>query len=110
MKKILMAAVGLMLIAGGIIAMFPYIEELQLKGEVLRSCSVSTGGGMLGGYTNYYLKRQKDGTVTLTVTGKETHAKSVCGVRAAPSARDRKNSDKSGPPRLCRGTSGRTRS
>lgn len=74
MKKILMAAVGLMLIAGGIIAMFPYIEELQLKGEVLRSCSVSTGGGMLGGYTNYYLKRQKDGTVTLTVTGKETHA------------------------------------
>jgi len=37
------------------------------------SCSVSTGGGMTGGSRIVELRREKDGSVTLTVRGREWH-------------------------------------
>lgn len=45
----------------------------KYKHAELKSCSVSTGGGMLGGYQSVTLKKS-DGSTVLIVTGRETHA------------------------------------
>ncbi|MCR5781220.1 MAG: hypothetical protein K6G90_00650 [Clostridia bacterium] len=44
------------------------------RNDVLISCSVSTGGGMLGGYRTVSLEIEDSGEATLTVREKETHA------------------------------------
>ena len=54
--------------------MWPKIIGLRYKNTEPESCSVSTGGGMLGGYRTSRLKKEKNGEVTLTVSGKEHHA------------------------------------
>lgn len=42
--------------------------------RALKSCSVSTGGGMLGGYRNVSYSIDKHGRATLEISEKETHA------------------------------------
>ncbi len=54
------------------------------SGEELRSCSVSTGGGMLGGYRNVTLRRA-DGGAVLEVREKQTHADREITTRYAAS-------------------------
>ena len=73
LKKILLLLLGILFIAGGIIMIYPKIAGLKFKNDELESCSVSTGGGMLGGYTNVTLKKDKEGNTVLIVRGKETH-------------------------------------
>ena len=46
----------------------------KYKDDELRSCSVSTGGGMLGGCSQASLRINKDGSATYAVSQKETHA------------------------------------
>ena len=46
----------------------------KYKDDELRSCSVSTGGGMLGGYSQASLRINKDGSASYAVSRKETHA------------------------------------
>ena len=77
MKKaiiiIICVVVGVLLTVGGVIAVFSILNRQQVRNDELKSCSVSTGGGMLGGYSYSQLKKQKDGTVTLEVRSKGTH-------------------------------------
>ena len=53
MKKALLIIaciiVGILLTAGGVFATLSVIERLRIKNDDLNYCSVSTGGGMLGG-------------------------------------------------------------
>jgi hypothetical protein len=78
MKKALLIIaciiVGILLTAGGVFATLSVIERLRIKNDDLNYCSVSTGGGMLGGYTQATLRTQKDGSVVYEVRKKETHA------------------------------------
>ena len=74
LKKILLILAGLLCIAGGVMSMIPVISGLKFKNDTLRSCSVSTGGGMLGGYSSAELRTEKDGRTTLTVRSRGTHA------------------------------------
>lgn len=77
MKKpiviIICVAAGLLLIAGVLVAVFSVRENRKFKDAELKSCSVSTGGGMNGGYRNVTLRREKDGSVILEIREKETH-------------------------------------
>ncbi len=77
MKKtavIMLAALGCLLpIAGCRPAAEPSGGPAAVSGE-LKSCSVSTGGGMLGGYRNVSYSIDKNGRVTLEISEKETHA------------------------------------
>ena len=52
----------------------PLIGSLKYKNDTLKYCSVSTGGGMLGGSFYMKLARADDGSAVLTVSEKETHA------------------------------------
>ncbi len=77
MKKtalIILAVLGCLLpIAGCRPAAEPSDGPAAVSGEV-RSCSVSTGGGMLGGYRNVSYSIDKNGRATLEISEKETHA------------------------------------
>ncbi|MBR2559025.1 MAG: hypothetical protein IKE37_01175, partial [Firmicutes bacterium] len=73
-KRIITAIICVLVIAGGVFLMISILGGMKYAKDELRSCSVSTGGGMLGGYSNSTLRLEKDGSVTLTVEGKETHA------------------------------------
>ncbi len=75
MKKRLIVILFCLLIAfGGIYMAFPYLSGLKYRNDKLESCRVSTGGGMLGGYTELCLKQSEDGATVLVVREKETHA------------------------------------
>lgn len=54
--------------------MLPTIEGMKFKNDELESCSVSTGGGMLGGNSGAYLSRDNDGNAVLEIRKRETHA------------------------------------
>ena len=45
----------------------------KFRADEFESCMVSTGGGMTGGYQNTELRREKDGSATLTERHKEWH-------------------------------------
>lgn len=71
---IILAAFGCLLpIAGCRPAIGTSGGPAAASGE-LRSCSVSTGGGMLGGYRNVSYSIDKNGRATLEISEKETHA------------------------------------
>ncbi len=78
MKKpviiVICLVVGILLLAGGVFAVCSFVNKNRFKKEELRSCQVSTGGGMLGGYRNVTLRREKDGSAVLEIREKETHA------------------------------------
>lgn len=78
MKKvwiiIICAAVGLAVLAAAIVIAINVYNRQRFSKEALESCSVSTGGGMLGGHRSVELRKQRDGSVTLTVSEQETHA------------------------------------
>ncbi len=74
LKKILLLLLGILFIAGGVYMILPTIAGLRFRNDELESCSVSTGGGMLGGYSSATLKRDPEGNAVLVVKGKETHA------------------------------------
>ncbi|MBR3212731.1 MAG: hypothetical protein IKF70_06495, partial [Firmicutes bacterium] len=74
MKKVLIIVLCVLILAGGGFLVFSKIGGLKYAHDVMNSCSVSTGGGMMGGYSSSYLKREKDGTATLTVTSREYHS------------------------------------
>ncbi len=59
---------------GGIVFMLPMIEGMKYRNDELKSCSVSTGGGMLGGYSSATLRKDKDGNATLVIVTRKTHA------------------------------------
>ena len=73
MKKILMIVLGIVLAVGLVFVIYKVKDNAKFRDGELRSCSVSTGGGMLGGYSGSYLAKNKDGSVTLTVTYREAH-------------------------------------
>lgn len=50
---------------------------LKFKNKPLRSCTVSTGGGMLGGHSEIKVFRDGDGDGTLRISRAETHADPV---------------------------------
>ena len=52
----------------------PLYVERTFRPEDMRSCTVSAGGGMMGGYSGMYLHREKDGTAVLEVTSREYHS------------------------------------
>ena len=78
MKKtgiiIVCVAVGVCLLTVGVLIARSVWHRLRFRTDELESCSVSTGGGMLGGHRSLTLTKQKDGSVTLTVRERETHA------------------------------------
>ncbi|MBO4628292.1 MAG: hypothetical protein J5645_09990 [Lachnospiraceae bacterium] len=45
----------------------------KFRADEFESCSVSTGGGMTGGFRDVTLRREKDGRATVTVRHKEWH-------------------------------------
>ena len=45
----------------------------KFRADEFESCSVSTGGGMTGGFYDVTLRREKDGRATVTVRHKEWH-------------------------------------
>lgn len=78
MKKawiiILCVAGGLLLLGGVVFAAVSLYNRLRFQSDELVSCTVSTGGGMLGGSRQVRLKRSEDGSAVLEVREKETHA------------------------------------
>ena len=78
MKKALLIigciAAGILLTVGGVLIMISVLERVRVKNDDLNYCSVSTGGGMLGGYSHATLRTKKDGSVVYEVCKKETHA------------------------------------
>ena len=75
MKKaiiiIICAVVGVLLTVGGVIAVFSILNRQQVRNDELKSCSVSTGGGMLGGYSYSQLKNRKTAPSPLRSAPKE---------------------------------------
>ena len=51
----------------------PRLFGHKFRADEFESCSVSTGGGMTGGFCNTELRREKDGRATVTVRHKEWH-------------------------------------
>ena len=78
MKKVLVIILcillGIALIAGGAVIMIRQLRAVKFKDDTLKSCSVSTGGGMLGGSRSVSLTREKDGSAVLRISERETHA------------------------------------
>ncbi len=74
MKKILALVLCLIVAAGGSFIVIASILGLRYKNGELLECYISTGGGMLGGYSFVKLQRGDDGVATVTVTERETHA------------------------------------
>ncbi len=74
MKKILIILLGLFLAAGGAWMMFSIVDGMKYRNDEMKACSVSSGGGMMGGYSRSSLKRDGAGGAVLTVSKKETHA------------------------------------
>ena len=74
LKKLLIGLLIVCLIAGGIIIMMMIINGRKYRNDTLKSVSVSTGGGMLGGHRGAELRREKDGSVVLKISRRETHA------------------------------------
>lgn len=70
---ILAVCICLLFVLGGC-SMLPTVTGLKFKNDELRSCSVSTGGGMLGGYSYVTLKKDENGGAVLEIRRKETHA------------------------------------
>ena len=54
--------------------MIPFLGSLKYRNDVLERCSVSTGGGMLGGGREVTLRRNTDGSAVLVLKTRETHA------------------------------------
>ncbi|MBR5755084.1 MAG: hypothetical protein IKX97_04630 [Erysipelotrichaceae bacterium] len=54
--------------------MVPVLSGLKIRNDVLESCYVSTGGGMLGGHRSLKLKKDADGNAILELKTQETHA------------------------------------
>ena len=73
-RKLSLVVFCLLVIAGGIYMLLPRLGGLKYRNDVLESCRVSTGGGMLGGHSEYCLKTGEEGDVILEVSFKETHA------------------------------------
>ena len=73
-RKIALTLVLLLVAAGGIYMLSPVLGGLKFRNDKLERCSVSTGGGMLGGSSEYCLKYGDGGEVVLEVKYKETHA------------------------------------
>ena len=73
-KRIIWIGVCVLFAALAVYLLYPEMLRVKLKKQELRSCSTSTGGGMLGGYKNADLRRDKEGNVVLTITEKATHA------------------------------------
>lgn len=76
-KKIrtaLAAVLCILLIAGGGFTVYSAIMGQKYKNDVPQACSVSTGGGMLGGHWGAYLKTEEAGNAILQIKERETHA------------------------------------
>ena len=54
--------------------MFLFMSGRKYRNDILESCAVSTGGGMLGGYSSSSLKIEDGGRASLTVKRRETHS------------------------------------
>ena len=75
MKKVLIIVICLVLIGAGFWFFgLPFFRNMKYRNDELLSCSSSYGGGMLGGYSSLYLRKDKNGKVILEVREKETHA------------------------------------
>ena len=67
----------IVIIAAVIVAavlLYPKLSGLRFRKDTLLSCSVTTGGGMLGGRSSITLKRDAEGNPILVVTSRPTHA------------------------------------
>ena len=73
-KKIGIILIGIIILVGGIFMVFQFMDKQKLKNEELESCFMTSGGGMLGGYSATRIKKQEDGSVTLTTEHKEIHS------------------------------------
>ena len=74
MKKKASILFCILVVIGGIFMLLPKLQGLRFRNDELESCRTSTGGGMLGGYSEYCLKRNENGEAVLEVRYKETHA------------------------------------
>lgn len=78
MKKIWIILIcigaGLCVLTACIVIGVSLYNRLRFKNEALEYCRVSTGGGMLGGHRSVELRKQRDGSVTVTVSEQKTHA------------------------------------
>ncbi|MBQ1324514.1 MAG: hypothetical protein IIY52_00695 [Solobacterium sp.] len=73
MKRTILILLCIVLAIGG--GLFMYNRSaFKYRNDVLEYCTVSTGGGMLGGYSSYSLKKDDDGNAVLETRYKETHA------------------------------------
>ena len=74
-RRLLALVYILCILCAVIIGVFVYSRSaFRYRKDVLKSCSVSSGGGMLGGYSESSLSMDKEGNAVLTVRKKETHA------------------------------------
>ena len=67
------------------------VGELRYGNGTLEACSVSTGGGMLGGHWGAYLRMDGEGNVALQIKERKTHAdrERTTEYRVDPAAFDR---------------------
>ena len=73
MKKRWIALLCVIVIGGGVWMMSSAISNRKYHNDTLEACSVSTGGGMLGGSETFRLKQFETGAV-LSVMVRKTHA------------------------------------
>ena len=74
LKKVLLTIAAAVILGGIGILLYPKIAGMKFKNDKLLSCSVSRGGGMLGGYREAELYYDENGTAKLKLREKETHA------------------------------------
>ena len=72
-KKIGIILLGILILVGGIFMVLQFMKQQKLKNSELESCFSSTGGGMDGGYSRATIKKEDDGSVTLTVINQQYH-------------------------------------
>ncbi len=73
MKRTILIMLCILLATGGGLCMYNR-SAFKYRNDVLEYCTVSTGGGMLGGYSSYSLMKDNDGNAVLETRYKETHA------------------------------------
>ncbi len=73
-RKIAFILFCIVIVLGGVYMLMPIVSGLGFRNDELNSCSVSTGGGMLGGFSQFYLKQNEDGETVMEVRYRETHA------------------------------------
>lgn len=74
MKKVCLVLLCVLLITGGVFMIVSRIDSNRFAKDELRSCTVSTGGGMRGGVRVVSLSKDENGSALLSVSEKEMHS------------------------------------